>query len=192
MSCVTARNKQGQIEIFPVFENEHRNHILFQTLLPAEISESISLQVQAIAKKACEKLNIIGLLTTEFFIGKNNEIYVNEFAPRPHNSAHITHVACSMSQFDMLARILLDLPIHTPTLHNKFYCMGNILGDVYLKQGQNKNLSLNAWENNPDIVEIRLYGKDEAKEKRKMGHFIACQNSRQKVIAAAEKLRTEL
>ena len=192
VSCVTARDKQGHIVSFPVFENEHRNHILYQTLLPAEIPSAIEKQVQQLAKDACKKLDVIGLLTTEFFIAKNNTIYINEFAPRPHNSAHITQVSCSISQFDMLARILLDLPIHEPILHKEFYCMGNILGDIYLKQGQNKNINLDAWKKNPDITEIRIYGKDVAKEKRKMGHFIATHQSRKKALATAEKFRRDI
>ncbi|MES2615261.1 MAG: 5-(carboxyamino)imidazole ribonucleotide synthase [Bdellovibrionota bacterium] len=192
VSCVIARNKKGETAQFPVFENEHRNHILYQTLLPAEISKEVEAQVQKIAKEACHKLNVTGLLTTEFFISQKNKIYVNEFAPRPHNSAHITNIACSISQFDMFARILLDIPISNSVLHQNFYCMGNILGDIYIKQGHSKNLNLNSWNQNPDIIEIRLYGKERAVEKRKMGHFIAVHNSRNNAIAAAEKLRKDL
>ncbi len=189
ISCITARNKEGKVVSFPAFENEHRNHILYQTLLPAEISPEIELEVQKLAQKACEKLNVVGLLTTEFFITTKNEIVINEFAPRPHNSGHITTAACQISQYDVLARILLDLPLHKPVLQNQFYCMGNILGDVFLSQ---KEFQLKSWELNPDIVDIRLYGKQEAKEKRKMGHFIATGNSREKALEASEKLRKEM
>lgn len=192
VSCITARNKHGQIVCFPIFENIHKDHILYQTLLPADISPVLEQQVQEIARQATEKLEVVGLLTTEFFITVDGKIFVNEFAPRPHNSGHISHAACSISQFDMHARILLDLPIHTPVLHDKFYCMENILGDVYIKQGHTKNLNLNAWKNNPDVVDVRLYGKDKAEEKRKMGHFIAMQKTRTDVIKAAEKFKKEL
>ncbi len=192
VSCITARNKQGDIVTLPVFENEHRDHILHQTFLPAEIPETILQKVQKISKQCAIKLNVIGLLTTEFFLTKNNDIYINEFAPRPHNSGHISRIACSISQYDLHARILLDLPLHTPILHDEFYCMQNMLGDTWIKQKNGKNLNLEAWKNSPDVIEIVLYGKEEPQEKRKMGHFITVHKSRKNAVNSAEKFRKEL
>ncbi|MEO8800532.1 MAG: ATP-grasp domain-containing protein, partial [Polyangiaceae bacterium] len=99
-------------------------------------------------------------------------IYVNELAPRTHNSGHVTRSICTSSQFDLLARILLDAPL-TPleTTTTGVHCMANLLGDSWGSQKQTP-LDLAAWADYPDVVEIVLYGKKDAQSKRKMGHFV--------------------
>ena len=192
LSCITGRNSRGELVFFPVFENEHQNHILHRTFLPANISYKLEKKIQLISQQACEKLNLVGLLTTEFFLTHNNKIFVNEFAPRPHNSGHISRIACSLSQYNILARILLDLPLHKPELFNDSYIMENMLGDIWIEQGQEKNISLNAWKNNSNVNEIVLYGKENPQPKRKMGHFIVSHFSRLEASRVCDNFRKEL
>ena len=116
VSCIVARDLKGSISTFPVFENFHKNHILDKTYLPCSLPENIQAKVIEIANQATVALDVNGLLTTEFFVSRTREnettgavcgdypIHINEFAPRPHNSGHITRNACHSSQFDALAK----------------------------------------------------------------------------------------
>ena len=191
-SCITARNSAGEMTTFPLFENEHKDHILFRTYSPADIPKEIAEKIKIISQEAAEKLNIVGLLTTEFFLSKENKIYVNEFAPRPHNSGHITRKSCSFSQFQALAHILLNIPLPKINISSDYHVMENILGDVYLSQENSEHINLLPWKNYPEIQEIILYGKDKPKEKRKMGHFIATGSSRNQVVQICQQFRKKL
>ena len=203
-SCIVARNQEGDSLCFPIFDNVHKDHILYNTTIPSMLNKNIQNKLKEIAKNCANKLNIVGLLTTEFFItkqkNKNNSqnetdgysIFVNEFAPRPHNSGHISRNACDISQYDAHARALLDLPLHEPKLNPGFYCMGNLLGNIWFAQGNKDNLNLSCWKNHPEIIDVYLYGKEEAKLNRKMGHFISYSNKSQEHINAAERFRKDL
>ncbi len=203
-SCIVARTADNSSICFPIFENVHKNHILYTTHLPASLPLAVQEKLKDIAKRAAEKLNVTGLLTTEFFLSRKINpyydfekvddyyIYINEFAPRPHNSGHITLNACNFSQFDALARILLDIPLQTPILNEGFYCMGNLLGDIWLEQNNKYALNLNAWKKNPAVIDVVLYGKKEAKKNRKMGHFITKSTSKNGSSLQAEKFWRDL
>ncbi|MHB2018152.1 MAG: 5-(carboxyamino)imidazole ribonucleotide synthase [Candidatus Xenobia bacterium] len=179
VSCIVARPQHGEEVVFPVFENEHRNHILDFTTVPATVPPAVAREVQRLARQAARDLDVRGLLTTEFFLTRRApvrssglqaegwHIYVNEFAPRPHNSGHVTRVACAMSQFDALARILLDVPLQEPELLGPAFCMGNLLGEVW----SGSELSLESWREFPEVREVVLYGKTRVAPRRKMGHF---------------------
>lgn len=198
-SCIIGRNLNNEIISFPIFDNVHKNQILYQTTVPSVLPTSVQNKLKEISIEAAKKLEIIGLLTTEFFITKQkNEhtcheecdgyyIYVNEFAPRPHNSGHITLNSCTISQFDILARILLNLPIHEPKLIPGYYCLGNILGNNLISK--NNTHILNNWTNHQNIIDIMIYGKKIIKENRKMGHFIAYSNTKNEQVEHAEKFR---
>jgi 5-(carboxyamino)imidazole ribonucleotide synthase len=165
-SVIVARNFKNEIECFPVLQNIHKNGILHTTLYPSELPLSLQQSLTILAKQVAEKLNVVGLLTCEFFIEKkeNNEfnIYFNELAPRPHNSGHITLKAFNVSQFDLLARILLNLPLIKPVcfIENKTLMMQNILGE-------DLSLDNDLFTQGFDYC---MYGKTEAKPERKMGH----------------------
>src|SRR5262249_21320133 len=154
---------------------------------PARVDADLSQEIARIALEAARKLGAYGLLCTEFFLSKKANgyktgspckdymIYINEFAPRPHNSGHVTISACTMSQFDALARILLEVPLIEPqVVAPGFFCMGNILGDVWFAQGRKDtdDLDLSCLAQHPDAVSVILYGKSSARSKRKMGHFV--------------------
>lgn len=177
VSCIVARDAEGSDFTFPVFENLHREHVLDVTVLPARVPKAMQNEARRTALTIARALKVEGLLTVEFFIGTGRDgherLYVNELAPRVHNSGHVTRQACTMSQFDALARVLSGVPLTSPELHSGGWCMGNLLGDVWLAQGRTGGpLDLSAWRAFPEVVDVYLYGKREARPKRKMGHFV--------------------
>lgn len=177
VSVIVARDAEGSDFTFPVFENIHTDHVLDLTVLPARLPVALQNEARRTALAIARALKVEGLLTVEFFIGTGREgierLYVNELAPRVHNSGHVTRQACTMSQFDALARVLSGVPLTSPELHMGAWCMGNLLGDVWLAQGRTGGpLDLSAWRAFPEVVDVYLYGKREARAKRKMGHFV--------------------
>jgi 5-(carboxyamino)imidazole ribonucleotide synthase len=195
VSCIVGRSRAGEEVVFPVFENAHSGHILDLTLVPARISPALSKEVQAMAIQAARALDVRGLLTTEFFVSREQKIYVNEFAPRPHNSGHVTRNACTASQYDLLARILLDVPISEPSLVSPgTFCMGNLLGDVWLEQSKTDGteLDLSALKRFPEVIDVVLYGKKVAKTKRKMGHYVTWAEDAERAMSAARAFRETL
>ena len=166
ISVVVARSTTGEVSTFPVSENIHVNNILHMCIIPARISTEVEAKAITIAKKIAEEIHSIGVLGVEMFV-VDNEIYINELAPRPHNSGHYTIDACVTSQFEQHVRAVCGLPLGDPTLHTPCV-MVNILGDHMDKEILH-NLSnyLPLLKNG----KIHLYGKAEAKNARKMGHL---------------------
>lgn len=160
-SIIVARNHGGMIETFPVVENIHRHNILHQTLAPARLSAAVVQQAEAIAQKLALALDLVGVLAIELFVAADEIVYVNELAPRPHNSGHYTMEACDVSQFDQHIRAICNWPLPKPQLLSGAV-MTNVLGQhveqTYAQIGQKAH-----WH-------IHMYGKDEAKHNRKMGH----------------------
>ncbi|MBM4357567.1 MAG: ATP-grasp domain-containing protein, partial [Deltaproteobacteria bacterium] len=185
-SAIAVGDQAGGFECFPVFENVHRANILDFTVVPARVPMELHDALTALAVEAARRLGVVGLLTTEFFVtrepgergggrvvtagSESFHVYVNELAPRPHNSGHVTRSACDVSQFDALARVLLGLPAPAARLiSDDGYCMVNLLGDVWLAQGRSA-LDVSALTAHPAVLELVLYGKEGAKPRRKMGH----------------------
>jgi 5-(carboxyamino)imidazole ribonucleotide synthase len=197
LSCIVARDARGAEVCFPVFENLHTDHILDLTVVPARVAPSLEEEACAIALNVARALQVVGLLTVEFFVGDGRagkrKLYVNELAPRTHNSGHVTRQACTMSQFDALARILCNVPLAPPKLHPGAWCMGNLLGDVWLAQGRTGGaLDLTAWERFPDVVDVFLYGKHQARPNRKMGHFVVRADAPERAMERARAFRAAL
>ena len=196
-SALVAREKNGDEVVFPLFENEHRDHILDVTLVPARLPVDLEAEAKAVALSAARALDVSGLLTTELFVGRSSRhrpgevrVFTNEFAPRPHNSGHVTRKACTFSQFEALARILLGVPLVPPRLVGAgAFCMANLLGEVWLAQGATEALDLAAWEGNPDLLEVVLYGKSGVAAKRKMGHLTVRGASADEAIRLARAYR---
>jgi len=204
MSCIVGRSPAGEEIVFPAFENIHREHILDMTIVPASVPAELTKTLQDLALAAARKLDVYGLLTTEFIISRNAPktntgtkcgsfyIYINEFAPRPHNSGHITRNACNISQFEALARILLSIPLSKPKLISKgAYCMTNMLGDIWLAQGTSE-LDLSSLADHPDVLDVVVYGKQEAKLQRKMGHFVTYGANADAAVKAAQAFKKSL
>lgn len=204
VSCIVAGSPRSGNVVFPVFENIHRDHILDLTVYPARIPTRVQEKLQEIAVTASEILRVHGLLTVEFFLSRSPSpasasvecdgwhIFINEFAPRPHNSGHVTKNACTTSQFEALARILLDIPLSKPQIIAPgFFCMANLLGNVWLSQGSD-HLDLSTLINHPLVIDIVLYGKEEARMKRKMGHVVTYAPTPEEAMLAARAFRQSL
>lgn len=206
VSCIVGRDAAGAAVVFPTFENVHAEHILDVTLVPARLPSALRAALEDTARRMADSLDVVGLLTVEFFVTKAGssrsrgvpvgelEFFVNEIAPRPHNSGHVTRKACSLSQFELLARILLGVPLTKPELLGPAtYVMGNLLGDVWLDQSAAlEDLDLSAVANFPDVDEVVLYGKREARRRRKMGHFICHAPAPEIAVARARAFREAL
>jgi 5-(carboxyamino)imidazole ribonucleotide synthase len=199
-SAIVAREMNGDEVVFPLFENEHRDHILDVTLVPARLPVDLEAEGKAVALAAARALGVTGLLTTELFVGRSFRhrpgevrVFTNEFAPRPHNSGHVTRKACTVSQFEALARILLGVPLVPPRLVGTgAFCMANLLGEVWEAQGTAGDLDLSAWEGNPDLLEVVLYGKSGVAPKRKMGHLTVRGGDADEAIRLARAYREAL
>ncbi len=161
LSVIISRNPQGEAAVFPVGENIHKNNILYQTIVPARISQDAARKAITLATQLAESLDLTGTLAVEMFLTADNEIYINELAPRPHNSGHYTIEACETSQFEQHIKAVCGWPLGSTELL-KPAVMVNILGDEQVGL-IGKISELKDWK-------IHLYGKQEVKPLRKMGH----------------------
>ncbi|GIW88978.1 MAG: N5-carboxyaminoimidazole ribonucleotide synthase [Isosphaeraceae bacterium] len=166
ISCIVARNPQGHSAVYPVFWNQHRHHILDVTVCPAPIGPIVAATARQIARRIAAALQIVGLLTVEFFVTPSGDLLVNELAPRPHNSGHLTIEAAETSQFSQQVRALCGLPLGSANLRGPA-AMANLLGDLWFPHPPRWDAALAA----DSAVSIHLYGKSSAKPRRKMGHL---------------------
>lgn len=166
ISVIVARNESGEIVTYPVFENIHRNHILDTTIFPARMEKDIKRKAREMAKTMAEKIKLIGLLTIEMFLTADGQLLINEIAPRPHNSGHITFDVCATSQFQQHIRAICGLPLGNTEPYSPGI-MINILGDSWTAGEPN-------WKHllSMDFVNLHLYGKMDPKPGRKMGHVV--------------------
>jgi len=207
ISVVVGRRRlpdgQDAVCAFPVFENDHRDHILDVTIVPARITEDQAATATGLAVHAARQLDVQGLITAEFFLvrgqgqGRAAEVdglhlRLNEFAPRTHNSGHVTRKACTLSQFDQLARLLVGLPPGQPRLHPGGFAMAQLLGEVWQAQDRQGMLDLSVWDAHPDVLEVYAYGKREVRTQRKMGHLIAQGDSADAAESSARAFRRAL
>jgi len=167
VSAIVARSVSGQCRLFPIFENEHHNHILDVTKVPSAIDTSLAERVGQIAIAATETLDVIGLLCVEFFV-RGDEVMINEVAPRPHNSGHLTIEACETSQFAQHVRAVCNLPLGSTALRAPAAAMANLLGDLWNRDGRSPD-----WRKvlSDPAIALHLYGKAGARPGRKMGHL---------------------
>ena len=166
ISVMTAKSINGEVSILPVAENIHKNNILHKTIVPARISKELEEKAIKAATLIVENLNVYGLLAVEMFV-VNDEIYVNELAPRPHNSGHYSMDACTTGQFEQHIRAICGLPLGDTALLTPAV-MINILGDHMNKEDMS---DLSRYIPLLGKGKIHLYGKAEAVNKRKMGHI---------------------
>lgn len=168
ISVIVTRSGKGESTVFPVSENIHINNILHESIVPARISEYAKDQAIEKANMLAEHLGLVGTLAVEMFLAVNDDIYINELAPRPHNSGHYTIEACETSQFEQHIRAVCNWPLASTRLLRPAV-MVNILGE-HQAHIINKISDLQDWK-------IHLYGKEEPKEKRKMGHATLLRSS---------------
>lgn len=167
VSVVAARGADGQTIDYGVIENVHRQHILDTSIAPANLPAQLCEQATEIAHSILEQLQIIGVLCVEFFIARDGKLYVNELAPRPHNSGHLTIDACVTSQFEQQLRAVCGLPLGSTELIRPA-AMANLLGDLW-DAGEPDWHAAAAFPN----VKLHLYGKHQPHKGRKMGHLTA-------------------
>ncbi|MFB5584082.1 5-(carboxyamino)imidazole ribonucleotide synthase [Bacillus albus] len=161
VSVIVTRSVSGETKVFPVAENIHVNNILHESIVPARITEELSQKAIAYAKVLADELELVGTLAVEMFATVDGEIYINELAPRPHNSGHYTQDACEASQFGQHIRAICNLPLGETNLL-KPVVMVNILGEHIEGVLRQVNRLTGCY--------LHLYGKEEAKAQRKMGH----------------------
>jgi 5-(carboxyamino)imidazole ribonucleotide synthase len=163
ISVIAARSADGQVESFDVTENEHRDHILKISRVPAAISDGLAVRARGIAEQIANALDYVGVLAVEMFVVAGNgstEVLVNEIAPRVHNSGHWTLDGASISQFEQHIRAIAGWPLGKPVRHGPVI-MTNLIGDDILSYEQ--------WLTVPGAT-VHLYGKGRPKPGRKMGH----------------------
>ena len=159
VSVIVARDLNGQITCYAQIENQHENHILRRSLLPAQISEGVAQSATQLAEKLAAALDYIGVLSIETFVTADG-LVVNEIAPRVHNSGHLTQDACTVGQFEQHIRAISGWPLGDTQAHSHAV-MTNLLGD-----------EINQWADwaAQANTAVHLYGKQHAKAGRKMGH----------------------
>ncbi|MBG9943227.1 5-(carboxyamino)imidazole ribonucleotide synthase [Brevibacillus formosus] len=163
LSVIAARNPAGELAVFPVSENIHQENILHLSIVPARISAEVAARAEEIARTIVEKLDVVGLIAVELFLTGDGQLYVNELAPRPHNSGHFTMDACVTSQFEQHVRAVCNLPLGSTELLSSVV-MVNILGE-------HLQAVIDQIDKLPRTAKLHLYGKAESKAKRKMGHI---------------------
>lgn len=167
ISVVAARGLDGSFAHFAPVQNEHCRQILDISIAPAGVAQHIAAYAIEIARAVLEKFQVIGVLCVEFFVTRDGKLLINEIAPRPHNSGHLTVDACVTSQFEQQLRAVCGLPLGSTELLCQS-AMANLLGDLW-SQGEP---DWSAACNFPN-VKLHLYGKTEARPGRKMGHLTA-------------------
>lgn len=160
-SVMVGRNQAGQTTVFPVSENIHRNHILHLSIVPARIDEKLQQIAKQAALKIAEALDLCGILGVEMFVGKDGHVYINELAPRPHNSGHYSIEACDFSQFGIHNRAICGWPLPKINLL-KSVVMVNVLGQ-HVTAMEHLIQTKPTWH-------FHDYGKGQALLDRKMGH----------------------
>ena len=171
LSVVAARGVDGSFAHYGVIENIHRNHILDLSLAPARVDPRVVTDAVEIAHSILTQLDVVGVLCVELFLTGDNRLLVNELAPRPHNSGHLTIEAAITSQFEQQLRAVCGLPLGSTELLRPA-AMVNLLGDLW--EGGEPNWAAACALPN---VKLHLYGKEAARPGRKMGHLTALANS---------------
>lgn len=176
-SVMVARNMDGAISVFPVSENIHRNQILHESIVPARMSGELQSNAEKMAEKIADSLNLCGILGVEMFVGSDGRLYVNELAPRPHNSGHYSIEACNFSQFAVHNRAICNWPMPKIDLLSPVV-MVNILGQ-HVDGCRKLVLKKPQWH-------FHDYGKGEIRIDRKMGHVTILTDDIEKTLAEVE------
>jgi 5-(carboxyamino)imidazole ribonucleotide synthase len=167
VSVVAARGLDGEMAFYGPIVNTHANHILDTSILPGDLPQAVGREATAIARAVLEGLDVIGVLCVEFFLTRDHRLMVNELAPRPHNSGHLTIDGCVSCQFEQQVRAICGLPLGSTGMLRPA-AMANLLGDLWTAGDPD-------WSRvcaHPS-VKLHLYGKAEARPGRKMGHLTA-------------------
>jgi 5-(carboxyamino)imidazole ribonucleotide synthase len=186
VSVIVARSGPHQLTTFPVAENQHEAGILDISIVPARIAPALAEEARAMALQLAEAMDYVGVLAVEFFVLKDDELVINEMAPRPHNSGHYTLDATLTSQFEQQVRTLCGLPPGDTRLLSPVV-MVNLLGDIWRDD-------VPAWDlllSEPNVI-LHLYGKTSARMGRKMGHYNVLAENTERALEQALALKNAL
>jgi 5-(carboxyamino)imidazole ribonucleotide synthase len=187
LSVLVARSPSGQTAVYPPALNHHVERVLDWSAMPGAVAPEIAGRATEIARAIAEKLSVEGLLVVELFLTSAGELFVNELAPRPHNSFHATEVACITSQFEQVVRAVCDLPLGSTEVVRPA-AIANLLGDLWLGAAPpafDEALKL------PGVT-LHLYGKRLARPGRKMGHLSAVGKTTEDAVARVVEARKRL
>jgi 5-(carboxyamino)imidazole ribonucleotide synthase len=186
ISVVGARGVDGSISTFTPIENVHHQHILDISVAPANVPPEIASQALEVTAAVLEALDYIGVLCVEFFVARDARLLIDEIAPRPHNSGHLTFDACRTSQFEQQVRAICGFGLGSPELLQPA-AMANLLGDLWATGEPNWAAALALSD-----VKLHLYGKTRPRRGRKMGHLTAMapttREARARVLEARDAL----
>ncbi|MGB6350469.1 MAG: 5-(carboxyamino)imidazole ribonucleotide synthase [Pseudolabrys sp.] len=164
VSVVAARGRDGKVECFEITENEHRDHILKVSRVPAKVTPELASQARQIATRIAKAFDYVGVLAVEMFVmrkGQRRVLLVNEIAPRVHNSGHWTIDGATVSQFEQHVRAVAGWPLGKPVRLGRRVEMVNLIGTEVNEAAR--------WLTIPG-ASVHIYGKGEARPRRKMGH----------------------
>jgi len=189
ISVVVARGCDGQAVCYPAALNRHERHILDSTLAPALVGPIVAQEARRLALSTAQALDTVGVLTVEFFVTSAGGLLVNEIAPRPHNSGHLTIEAARTSQFEQQVRALCGLPLGPTDLVTPA-AMVNLLGDLWFAAGGQPRWD-SALRTDP-AASIHLYGKQTPVAGRKMGHVTVLDPDAETALRRAIAVRSAL
>lgn len=187
VSVVAARGADGQFAHYGITTNRHANHILDVSFAPAPPQwQALQRDAIEIARGVLDKLEVVGVLCVEFFVTRDDRLLINELAPRPHNSGHLTFDACVTSQFEQQLRAICGLALGSTELLRPA-AMANLLGDLWQPREPDWSAACAIPE-----VKLHLYGKAAARPGRKMGHLTALADSAERAVELAISARRAL
>lgn len=186
VSVVCARGADGEFVHYGVIENEHRDHILDVSFAPGNVSAAVRDEAVEITRNVAETFGYVGTMCVEFFLTQDDRLLVNEIAPRPHNSGHLTFGPCVTSQFEQQVRAVCGLPLGSTEFYRPA-AMANLLGDLWERGEPNWRAALSK----PN-VQLHLYGKSAPRNGRKMGHITATAASAEEASDLARSARNSL
>jgi 5-(carboxyamino)imidazole ribonucleotide synthase len=186
ISVMVARNPSGEVVVYPAATNHHEQQILVWSALPSSIPAELESQAQEFATSMARRLGLEGLLAVEMFVTQGEGLFVNELAPRPHNSYHASERCCVTSQFEQAVRAVCDLPLGDVRIVRPA-AIANLLGDLWLKREPRFERALAVPE-----VSLHLYEKHTARAGRKMGHLSATADTAEEAVARVLEAKSRL
>lgn len=187
LAVMVVRSK-NETRSYPVVETIQKDHICNTVIAPARISRKLSNRAKEIAVESVNTVKGYGLFGVELFLDKEDNLLVNEIAPRPHNSGHYTIEACITSQFENHIRSILDLPLGKTDMVSKFAVMVNLLG----KEGGDDLEDLYIPALKDDQIHLHIYGKEFSRPGRKMGHITVCGDDLNSIIKIANNSKRKI
>lgn len=186
ISVVCARSRTGDFVHYGVIENEHENHILDVSFAPAAVSAPVFAEAVEMARSIADSLDYVGTLCVELFLAAEGRLLVNELAPRPHNSGHLTFDACVTSQFEQQLRAVCGLPLGSAEFYRPA-AMANLLGELW--DGGEPNWAAAVSDS---AAKLHLYGKLEPRKGRKMGHLTATADTVDQAVSRVRESKRRL